>query len=155
MEKTSRRVFLKCVAIGAGLCCPFMIVCAKKEETATEKQDIDYSKFAFCGLECASCDLYKATLSNNVEEKKRLAKEWFNIEEKDFKPDEIFCYTCKVEDKPLNQFQKTCQVRACAKEKALLTCAHCEKLPTCDKEFWTKWPKLKEKIDSMRRELLV
>jgi hypothetical protein len=34
-----------------------------------------------------------------------------------FVAEEIFCHTCKIEDKPHNQFQQKCEVRACAKEK--------------------------------------
>ena len=153
MRTQSRRHFIRCTAISAGLCCPLLTTCSKKEEVV-EQEGIDYSKFSYCGLECNACDLFKATQANDVQEKKRLAKEWFDIEEKDFKAEIFFCHTCKVEDKPHNQFQQTCNVRACAKEKALLTCAHCDELPNCDKEFWTKWPQVKEKIDGMRQELL-
>lgn len=153
-KSRNRRDFIKCAVIGAGLCCPLISTCSKKKETVMEELDMDYSTFAYCGLECQNCELYKATLTNNIEVKKRLAKEWLNIEDKDFKAEEIFCYTCKEESKPYNQFLQVCQVRACAKEKQLLTCAHCDDLPTCDKELWTKYPEMKKKIDAMREELL-
>ena len=113
VKNQTRRQFLEQTAIAAGLCCPFLMNYSKKKETSKKEQGKDYSQFAYCGLECATCDLYKATQTNSIEEKKRLAK-----------------------------------------EKELPTCAHCDELPTCDKEFWTKWPQVKEKIETMRQELL-
>ena len=66
MKDQTRRTFIKCATIGAGLCCPFLSQCAKNEEINDKSVEKDYSQFSYCGLECNNCDLYKATQTNNT-----------------------------------------------------------------------------------------
>lgn len=64
------------------------------------------------------------------------------------KAEEIRCDGCKSDNALFN-----CEAKKCALAKAFPTCAHCPDYPSCEKEIWTKWPKLNEKVETMRRKL--
>lgn len=102
----------------------------------------DFSMIAYCCLECDKCDVYIATQSNNDEVRAKVAKEWKMEAEK------LYCDSCKSDRTPFN-----CEAKKCAVSRNLPTCAHCDDFPSCDKEIWTKWPQLKEKVQAMRSKL--
>jgi hypothetical protein len=59
--------------------------------------------------------LLKATTENNIELKKKAYAD-FKFKEKhgiDFDPENVFCYGCKIQDKPLGIPVKSCTVRSC------------------------------------------
>ena len=65
------------------------------------------------------------------------------------KAEELYCDGCKSNRTPFNN----CEAKKCAVSRNLPTCAHCDDFPSCDKEIWTKWPQLKEKVEAMRSKL--
>ena len=147
-----RRGLLKagaCAGLGLTLgsaelsCCPF---CSDRDKTAaqTEAETLptDWSMVAYCCLECDKCEAYIATKTNNDLLRAKVAKEWKIGVEK------VRCNGCKSEKAMYN-----CEAKKCAVARGLPTCAHCEGFPTCDKEVWTKWPQLKEKVETMRTRL--
>lgn len=147
----SRRVLLRAGACGAvalatgatGLsCCP----CAKKDETAvraeTDGPPQDWTMIAYCCLECDKCDAYLATKNDDDELRAKVAEKW-HVE-----PEKIQCKGCKSDNALFD-----CDAKKCAVARGLPTCAHCDDFPTCDKEVWTKWPPLKEKVETMRATL--
>jgi len=144
--KNNRRDFLKlgaCAGIGfaigqAGLsCCP--------RDSGVEKEKLagdELAMVAYCCLDCDKCDVYIATKNNDDELRAKVAKQWKMDAEK------LYCDGCKSDNALFN-----CDAKKCAIARGLPTCAHCDDFPTCDKEIWTKWPKLKEKTEEMRRRL--
>ncbi|HPG40114.1 MAG TPA: DUF3795 domain-containing protein [bacterium] len=152
MEQENRRDFLK---HGAQLCaiCAFSSCIkngvAQGDPEKTDDKTPDPTKMTFCGYECTiQCELYKATLENNVELKKKVYTDWKMKERRgfDFDPALVFCYGCKVTDKPLNAVLEKCTVRKCAMEKKLAACIQCKALKDCDKELWTNYPEFKKQM---------
>jgi len=142
----NRREMLKtCACAGLGLalsigsfsCCP----CSSSGGQTMLESD-DFSMIAYCCLECEKCDVYIATQNNDDELRVKVAKEW-NMEAK-----KLYCDGCKSDRTPFN-----CEAKKCAVSRNLPTCAHCDDFTSCDKEIWTKWPKLKEKVQEMRNNL--
>ena len=144
--RQNRREMLKtCACAGLGLvlstggfsCCP----CSSNRQQAMLDSD-DFSMIAYCCLECDKCDVYIATQNNDDELRAKVAKEW------KMKAKELYCDGCKSDRTPFN-----CDAKKCAVSRNLPTCAHCDDFPSCDKEIWTKWPPLKEKVQAMRSKL--
>ncbi|OHB83957.1 MAG: hypothetical protein A2Z38_08220 [Planctomycetes bacterium RBG_19FT_COMBO_48_8] len=142
----NRREMLKtgiCAGLGLVLstrsfsCCP----CSSNREQAMLDSD-DFSMIAFCCLECEKCEVYIATQNNDDELRAKVAKQW-NMD-----AGKLYCDGCKSDRTPFN-----CDAKKCAVQKNLPTCAHCDDFPSCDKEIWTKWPQLKEKVQTIRNRL--
>lgn len=143
----NRREMLKtCTCAGLGLvlstgsfsCSP----CGSNREQVVLNSG-DFSMVAYCCLECEKCDVYIATQNNDNKLRVKVANEW------KMKAEELYCDGCKSDRTSFND----CEARKCASSRNLLTCAHCEDFSSCDKEIWTKWPKLKEKVQAMRSKL--
>ena len=124
---------------------------------AASDQDVrpDPKKLEYCGYKCpADCPLKKGTLENNSELKKKAYTD-FKFKEKygiEFAPEKVFCYGCKVKDKPLSLPVKACTVRSCVIAKGLDCCIQCDGLVKCDKELWTLWPQLKESVVNLQKK---
>ena len=162
-RNTNRREFMKqslLTGTGVALCCCFGCEKSTDKEMTSNAEELskkigeDINQLSYCGINCnEKCELFRATKNNDLQLKAKVAKEWFNKAEDEFKPEEIFCYGCKTENKPQNQLVANCAVRKCAREKMLAICAQCNAFPTCDKELWTKWPTLKQRIEEIRSKL--
>lgn len=115
----------------------------------------DPKKLNFCGYTCSlECTMYKGTVENNIELKQKAYKD-FKIKEKfgiDFDPDKVFCWGCKVEDKPISTAVKSCTVRKCVIEKGYDCCIQCAGLSACDKELWSNFPQFKNKVIEMQKK---
>jgi hypothetical protein len=115
----------------------------------------DPKSLNYCGYKCpADCPLLKGTVENNVELKKKAYadfkfKEKYNME---FDADKVFCYGCKIKDKPMSVPVKACTVRSCAIAKGYDCCIQCEGLANCDKELWKSFPKFKESVMQMQKK---
>jgi hypothetical protein len=120
-------------------------------------QDVkpDPKNLEYCGYKCpADCPLKKGTLENNTELKKKAYTD-FKFKEKygiEFDPEKVFCYGCKVKDKPLSLPVKSCTVRSCVIAKGLDCCIQCDGLAKCDKELWTSFPQFKETVINMQKK---
>jgi len=145
-ERQNRREMLRtCACAGFGLvlstggfsCHP----CNSNHQQVVLDSD-DFSMIAYCCLDCTKCDAYIATQSNDEQLRTKVAKEWKK------KAEEFYCDGCKSDRALYN-----CEARKCAVSRNLPTCAHCEDFPSCEKEIWTKWPQLKEKVEAMRSKL--
>jgi hypothetical protein len=150
-----REFFSTCLKAGAA-CCLLMSgtgIFAQDDKNKTEKPDPKLLNY--CGYKCTNeCPLYKGTIENNVEQKKK-AYETFKWKEKfgvDFDADKIFCWGCKLTDKPLSINVKACTVRVCCIEKGFDSCIQCDGLTNCDKELWISFPKFKEAVISMQKK---
>jgi len=115
-------------------CCP----CSADRQRAVLGGD-EFGMVAYCCLECDKCDVYIATQNNDDELRAKVAKQW-NMD-----AGKRYCDGCKSERALFN-----CEAKKCALQKNLPTCAHCDEFPSCDKEIWTKWPQLKQKVQAMR-----
>lgn len=145
MPQNRREMLKTCACVGFGLvliagnfsCCP----CSSNSEQVVLESD-DFSLIAYCCLDCKKCDAYIATHNNDEHLRIKVAKEWKK------KAEELYCDGCKSDRALYN-----CEAKKCAVSRNLPTCAHCDDFPSCDKEIWTKWPQLKEKVEATRSKL--
>jgi hypothetical protein len=154
-----RRDFIK----HCSLCCSFFICYPKtfafqENQQSTENNKApDPEELTYCGFKCdRNCELFKATEKNDIELKKKVYEQWkwqekFSIE---FDADKVFCYGCKVEDKPYNIILQKCTVRKCSRERKLSSCIQCKKLKECDKELWTTFPDFKNQVEKLQEDYI-
>jgi hypothetical protein len=113
-----------------------------------------YEMISYCGLDCAECPAYRATQAEDMEELARVAEEWGAQFKAEIAPESILCDGCKTgEGARRSGYCSVCGVRACAVEKGVLTCAHCEEygcetLQACP-AFRAEG---KERLDKIREE---
>jgi len=146
----------------AGIACCALLYGAKANALeglrSFQRSDIpDPKKLNYCGYTCpADCKMKKATLENNTALKKEAYDDW-RIEKKyglSFDPEKIFCFGCKVPDKPLGLVVEKCTVRSCAIDKGYECCIQCDQLPVCDKEIWKTFPDFHKMVIEMQKKFL-
>ncbi|MFX0108039.1 MAG: DUF3795 domain-containing protein, partial [Candidatus Hodarchaeota archaeon] len=79
---------------------------------------------AYCGLICTDCGAYLSKLNNDDALRKKTADRWSSPEWK-VEPHEINCDGCKSDGTHFKHCN-ICTVRACASERGVETCAHCD-----------------------------
>jgi len=159
-SQKSRRRFLEDCAKFGGACCALLAWSrhlpaegGPQEAKDQGKKPIDLKQLAYCGIPCVqTCELYKATLENDVKMKQLIYEKWhwkkkFGIE---FDPEKVFCYTCKPGDKPKKAGMDACTVRNCAMANGAESCVQCSNLAACDKELWKTWPEALEFAKKMQ-----
>jgi len=77
---------------------------------------------AYCGIDCAACPAYIATQAGDIEKLTTLAGQWFEGAT-DYTI--IQCDGCNAGGR-LMQWCSQCPTRACAIERGLENCAHCD-----------------------------
>jgi len=100
-------------------------------------------KLGFCGVDCATCPVYQATMSGDVEQKKGVADYFSQAFKTEIKPEEINCIGCvqaTKESGPLFGHCHFCDVRLCNDNKTINTCAECNSY-SCSK-LEKKWSQL-------------
>jgi Protein of unknown function (DUF3795) len=152
-KELRRRDFItRCFGAGVAYCALShgVLLLAQDQDTKPDPKNLEY-----CGYKCPDdCPLKKGTLENNTELKKKAYAD-FQFKEKygiEFDADKVFCYGCKVKDKPLSLPVKACTVRACVIEKGYDCCIQCDGLAKCDKELWTRFPKFRETVIDMQKK---
>jgi hypothetical protein len=145
-----RREFLgKCFKAGAAGCALFYGNSLLAQDPKQQVQKPDLKSLTFCGFKCSNqCTLYRATIENSPELRKKAYEEFkwkekFNV---DYDPVKVFCWGCKPKDKPLSINVIACTVRKCAIEKKYDSCIQCNGLSACDKELWKNFPKFKAAV---------
>jgi len=108
---------------------------------------------AYCGLNCEECKAFKATQTGELEWKKRIAKHWSDQGEFKFEPKDVDCRGCKS-DLISGFCRKLCQIRPCAMEKKVKTCAHCDDY-LCEhlKEYLSTDPIATKNLQEIRKTL--
>jgi len=114
---------------------------------------------SYCGLTCETCPIYLATREQNPKKKHEMRvdiaqqiKEHYGQETK---PEDVTdCDGCKTEGGRLYFGCKDCQIRKCAQQKEVETCAYCDEY-ACDKiqEFFAKEPQSRERLDEIKGSL--
>jgi hypothetical protein len=152
-----RRDFINTCFKAGITCCALTYGTKLQGHDTIVRQEVkpDPKSLNYCGYKCSQeCILLKATTENNAELKKK-AYDVFKFKEKyglEFDPEKVFCYGCKLKDKPVSIPVKSCTVRSCVIEKGYDCCIQCNDLITCDKELWTSFPKFKETVIEMQKK---
>ena len=106
-----------------------------------------------CGINCGKCDVYTATISNDEELRVKTAHTWTAELGLELKPEEMYCDGCLADTGRIFKFCRVCDVRTCASEKTLATCAPCDEFG-CSKvqAIWKIAPGAQRLLEKMRAE---
>ena len=88
---------------------------------------------AYCGLDCEKCDAHLATVRDDDEMRKSVAKLWSDLNGVEITPDMIHCAGCRVDGVKTPFCDKLCPIRQCAMAKGFETCGDCSELESCEK----------------------
>lgn len=103
---------------------------------------------ARCGLDCLTCPAYKATITDNDEEREKIAKMWSEDVGFELKKTDINCLGCTNPTGPHIGHCDVCEIRTCNTNKGLATCGHCDEMETCEiiNNFFNLVPAAKENL---------
>lgn len=88
-------------------------------------------QIAYCGLDCATCDAYLATLHNDQKRREETARKWSALNHVTILPEQINCTGCRADGVKTLFCERLCAVRRCAVQKGVPTCGLCEERPAC------------------------
>ncbi len=107
----------------------------------------------YCGIDCDTCPAYLATQKGDKEALVKIAADWSEMYGTEITPENIPCAGCFANSpEPTGCHAAECEIRACAIEKKVLTCAECPEF-ACDKltEFFIYAPEAKVNLEARRR----
>lgn len=81
---------------------------------------------AYCGLDCARCEAYRATQANDDRQRAVVAQKWSALYQADIRPEHINCDGCKSEGRTFFHCEHTCEIRRCCRTKGVENCAACD-----------------------------
>ena len=87
---------------------------------------------AYCGLDCEACEARIATINDDNELRKKVAKKWSELNGVEITPEMINCEGCRTDGVKTPYCESLCPIRQCAMKK-YETCGDCDKTQTCEK----------------------
>jgi hypothetical protein len=88
---------------------------------------------ACCGLDCETCEARLATISNDNALRKKIAKNWSELNHVEITPQMINCSGCRIPGAKTPYSNSLCPIRTCAMGKKFETCGNCCDINTCKK----------------------
>lgn len=88
---------------------------------------------AYCGLDCEACEARTATVNDDDELRRRVAKHWSELNGVTITPEMINCVGCRVDGVKTPYCESLCPIRQCALGKGLQTCGDCGEVCACEK----------------------
>ena len=88
---------------------------------------------ACCGLDCETCEARLATISNDNALRKKIAKNWSELNHVEITPEMINCSGCRIPGAKTPYSNSLCPIRTCAMSKKIETCGNCCDINTCKK----------------------
>jgi hypothetical protein len=106
---------------------------------------------AACGLDCAACNAYIASRTNDDALRAKTAEDWSKAFGFACTPEMINCHGCLATDGVQIGHCGECGIRLCALEKKLDNCAACPDYG-CEQVagFWKDCPDAKKNLDGLR-----
>ena len=88
---------------------------------------------AYCGLDCEKCEARIATLNDDDDLRRKVSREWSELNQVEITPDMINCTGCRMEGVKTVYCGTLCPIRKCVVSKGYETCGACPELDTCGK----------------------
>lgn len=88
---------------------------------------------AYCGLDCETCGARVATINDDNELRRKVAKSWSELNGVEITPEMITCSGCRIDGVKTPYCESLCPIRPCAISKEYETCGSCGEMATCDK----------------------
>ena len=92
-------------------------------------EDFMTKLIAACGLDCAECNAYVASMNNDSVLRKKTADEWSKAFNFAFTPEMINCHGCFATDGVQIGHCSECEMRKCAISKKAANCGACGEFP--------------------------
>ena len=108
---------------------------------------------ACCGLNCAACEAYRATKSNDQVELEKIAAKWrAEYNSPDITVAQVTCLGCNNTTGPWCGHCSDCEIRDCAQARGYATCAECSDYP-CETltGFLSMVPPAREALEKLRK----
>lgn len=86
---------------------------------------------ACCGLDCSACDARRATINNDNELRRKVAKLWSELNDVTITAEMINCSGCRTEGVKTPFCQSLCPIRLCVNGKGYSTCGDCKNMDGC------------------------
>lgn len=83
---------------------------------------------SYCGIKCKNCPVYAATYRNDDAMRIQLAKD-YSTDQCIFTKDDMNCRGCHSEMVKDSKMCGNCEIRNCANDKNISTCADCTSYP--------------------------
>lgn len=108
---------------------------------------------AYCGLDCQQCEAFIATQADDDSLREKVAVEWARLYNAPIKPEHINCTGCRSDGPKTYYCDQFCQIRKCATQKLVSTCADCSQYPCLVLEqMFRLAPKAKEMLNALRKK---
>ncbi len=85
----------------------------------------------YCGLDCAKCDAYLATMHKDQALREKTAKLWAELNNAPILPEHINCEGCRMNGAKTVFCEHMCEIRKCALKTGAATCGDCADFETC------------------------
>jgi hypothetical protein len=111
-------------------------------------------QIAYCGLDCAQCGAYQATLAGDAEAMEKVAAAWrVEYDHPGITAEMIPCEGCTSTLGTLGFHCAECDIRACGVERGVANCGLCADYP-CERlaGFMQAVPGTRENLDAARGE---
>lgn len=108
---------------------------------------------AYCGLNCSECPTWLATQADDDDARAKVAAQWSKMFGMQLTAVDINCDGCKSGSGRLFGHCQNCQVRQCAGQKSIETCADCEDY-ACEvlSGLFAFIPQAKEALEEIRAQ---
>ncbi len=141
-----------CLVLAAGFLPGCLAAVGAAESPRPQAEDLE--KLAYCGFDCTTCDVFRATRENDIEAKEKVARRWKDRLGVDVAPEKVACDGCRSNTGRLGYHcEFVCDVRRCARAKGASACALCADFPTCDKALWRTWTAMHDRTAERYRAL--
>jgi len=88
---------------------------------------------AYCGLDCEACEARIATVHQDDALRRKVAKEWSELNGVEITPEMIHCVGCRIDGPKTPYCESLCPIRQCAMKRQTPTCGACPEMKTCEK----------------------
>jgi hypothetical protein len=88
---------------------------------------------AYCGLDCEACEARLATVNQDETLRRKVAKEWTELNGVEITPEMINCTGCRMDGVKTPYCDSLCPIRQCALGRGVETCGSCGDMDACEK----------------------
>lgn len=108
---------------------------------------------AYCGIDCGACPAYVATQNDDDALRAETAGKWSELYQVERKLADINCDGCPGDSGRLFVYCGACEVRRCAREKNIATCAVCPDYSCARLDaFYALMPTARKLLEELRKE---
>ena len=88
---------------------------------------------AYSGLDCGRCEARMATVNDDDELRRKVAKEWSELNNVEITPEMINCDGCRMDGRRTPFCESMCPIRMCIIGRGYDTCGSCPDMDGCEK----------------------